>query len=232
MDFTEILHYVHQGCIVAIVALGLYGLSNAILLHLQLRRRVVTDAEAFLEQVTTAIEKGDFEGARQQCTAPEYWYSAVALLTKHALGKRHMSPGKLRHSVAARFTREILAPMDSLIASVNMVIKCEPMLGLFGTVAGMIGAFGRIATIEHPSPQALMADLSHALNATAGGLATAIPLMLAVNFLQARVRKFEDGTFDQMDAVLDEFDSKSAAAVSAAPAVQTPAQPAAARSGR
>ena len=63
-----------------------------------------------------------------------------------------------------------------------------PFIGLFGTVLGIIRAFGALAENNPTGPQAVMAGISEALVATAVGLMVAIPAVIAFNFFQRRVR--------------------------------------------
>lgn len=209
---AEILHLLHNGVYVAIIGLAVYGVFCAVLLRRQfVRRQFKNDAEAeiFLNQFRDHLAAGDAEQAEELCSSPQFWYKAVPLLGRTIIEKRGQSIAKIRQALVGRFTRDILTGMESLIASINIVVKCEPMLGLLGTVMGMIGAFGRIATIESPSPKDLMEDLSVALNATALGLSTAIPMLLVANYFQVRLRKFEDRVFDDLQLVLDDVDANA-----------------------
>ena len=60
-----------------------------------------------------------------------------------------------------------------------------PMLGLLGTVQGMIGAFGKIALGQMGQGEAMAADISVALITTAAGLIIAIPAMISYYFFKA-----------------------------------------------
>ncbi len=68
----------------------------------------------------------------------------------------------------------------------------RPMVGLLGTVMGMMGAFKTLATQENVKPDQLAGDISFALVTTACGLAIAIPLLLATASINVRIRKMED----------------------------------------
>lgn len=206
-------HYVfealHIGAVSSIIIVGVYGLFCVILLLRQIRRRQFrndVDAANFVNQISELFHQGRYEEAEELCASPEYWYVAVPWLTRTAIGRRHLGLTKMRDHAVAQFGREILTSMESLIASVNVVIKAEPMLGLFGTVLGMIGAFTEIASTKNPSPQDLMGKMSVALNCTALGLMAAIPLLLVANFLQVRMRKMEEEAYGNLQAVLEELD--------------------------
>ncbi|NQU20983.1 MAG: MotA/TolQ/ExbB proton channel family protein, partial [Candidatus Nealsonbacteria bacterium] len=72
-------------------------------------------------------------------------------------------------------------------------IKTAPMVGLFGTVLGMMGAFAQLADpTKQPEPAALANNIMLALITTACGLAIAIPLVLSMASISVRIRKMED----------------------------------------
>ncbi len=66
------------------------------------------------------------------------------------------------------------------------------MIGLLGTVIGMMGAFAKLAGADQVDASALANDIMFALITTACGLAIAIPLVLAVAFINIKIRKMED----------------------------------------
>jgi len=88
---------------------------------------------------------------------------------------------------------------------VYTVIKSAPMLGLFGTVLGMMGAFSKLASRENVDPTMLADDISLALITTALGLAIAIPLVLATASINVRIRKLEDLVGSGLTRFLESF---------------------------
>jgi biopolymer transport protein ExbB len=71
------------------------------------------------------------------------------------------------------------------------VATLEPMLGLFGTVWGMMGAFDTVAAAgEMGNPSILAADISVALITTAVGLAIAIPMLALYHFFKSRTNTY------------------------------------------
>ncbi len=63
-----------------------------------------------------------------------------------------------------------------------------PFIGLFGTVWGILRAFQKIGATGNASIQTVGPDISHALIATAIGLAAAIPAVMAYNYFNRRIR--------------------------------------------
>jgi biopolymer transport protein ExbB/TolQ len=91
-----------------------------------------------------------------------------------------------------RFQRDVLAELEQNISWVTTVIKTAPMLGLFGTVVGMIGAFATLASAQSVDATALASDINVALYTTAIGLSIAIPLVMVLNAVNNRIRHMEE----------------------------------------
>jgi biopolymer transport protein ExbB len=77
------------------------------------------------------------------------------------------------------------------------------MLGLLGTVLGMMAAFGKLAASQNVKPDQLAEDISFALITTAIGLAIAIPGTVCVASVNIRIRKLEDQVGAGMVRLLD-----------------------------
>ena len=197
--------YVIYTCIGLLAA---WGAFCVILLTRQIARRLFRNADAsgeYTSQVGQLLRDGSYEDAEKLSSTPENWYRAVPVLVRGIIAKRHLGLEKIRQTIATTFEREILAELENRLAWVNTVIKSAPLLGLLGTVVGMIGAFAQIKA-ERPDPSALAGNISVALFTTALGLVVAIPLLLAANFVQARLRSLEDSAVEQMQLVLDDME--------------------------
>jgi biopolymer transport protein ExbB len=76
-----------------------------------------------------------------------------------------------------------------LLPILATVGNIAPLLGLLGTVFGMIKGFQVISTIGIGNPEALAGAISEALLTTAFGLSVAIPTIVAYNYLVNRVER-------------------------------------------
>jgi biopolymer transport protein ExbB/TolQ len=87
--------------------------------------------------------------------------------------------------------------------------KCAPMLGLLGTVTGMIMAFAKIAGAQQTGadPKALSSDISVALYTTMWGLTIAIPLAILGSMVQVRISRLTDSVQQQVGEFLEDFDT-------------------------
>ena len=76
----------------------------------------------------------------------------------------------------------------TLVNYISLIAQAAPMLGLFGTVLGMVGAFGTLASGDGSAdPSALAGDISVALLTTLWGLVTAIPALTAYFFFKNKL---------------------------------------------
>lgn len=158
--------------------------------RIQQQRFRSEDAQAeFMEQIEEALAIGDFDAAIELC---EDDGRAVPQLIHLALTNRDLGYQHVRHFVADRFQRDILSDLEYRMSWVQTSIKSAPMLGLFGTVLGMVGAFGKLAAGGNVEATSLAGDISFALYTTAYGLAIAIPLIFAVAAINIRIRMLED----------------------------------------
>jgi biopolymer transport protein ExbB/TolQ len=107
--------------------------------------------------------------------------------------------------VAESMQRDILADLEYRLSWIVTVIKNGPLLGLFGTVLGMMAAFGRIGSGEKVQPSQIAEEISIALICTAMGLATAIPLGYVLSALTIRVRLLQESLGNGLTRVLENF---------------------------
>jgi biopolymer transport protein ExbB len=83
------------------------------------------------------------------------------------------------------------------LAVLDTIVTLAPLLGLLGTVTGMIHAFGLLGTQQLDAPEAITGGIAQALIATAFGLSIAITALIPFNYLDARL---EEARHDIEDA--------------------------------
>jgi len=156
----------------------------------------------FLDQVDEQLANGDYKSIEGLCEGDS---RAIPQLIHLAVANRRLEPGKIRRVIGDRFQRDILADMEHRLSWVYTVIKTAPMLGLLGTVLGMIGAFGQLASNEKVEASGLADDISVALYTTAFGLAVAIPLVICTASINVRIRKMEDFVGEGLSRFFESF---------------------------
>ena len=188
MDIYTLVGYLCYAALAFVALLGGYFCVMVWRRVAQKRFKSEAAQDDFLDELEVSLAKGDFEGAAALCEGD---LRAVPQLAHLAILNRGVGFAKLRLLVEDRFQRDILSDLEYQMTWVITVIKSAPMLGLFGTVSGMMGAFQTLATAENIEPSMLAKDISVALITTADGLAIAIPLIVVVSAINIRIRKME-----------------------------------------
>jgi biopolymer transport protein ExbB/TolQ len=166
----------------------------------------------FADEICNLVDQGRYDEAEQQASTPKNFNKATPMMARYALQNRQLSHSKLQHLLAIRLESEVMAGMEESVQTLNTCIKTAPMLGLFGTVVGMIGAFGKIAGQTSPDASKLGGDIALALNATAAGLFIAVTCLLLLNFAMIRKRRVEDATIASAQQIVTHLDASLSAA--------------------
>jgi biopolymer transport protein ExbB len=111
-----------------------------------------------------------------------------------AAGLEHRDAGPALAMQAA--AREEMARMRRALPVLDTIITLSPLLGLLGTVTGMIAAFGVMATTGINQPTAITGGVAEALIATAAGLGIAIGTLVPYNYFLARAER----TLDEIES--------------------------------
>lgn len=130
-----------------------------------------------------AVGKGDLVGAIALAQRSK---DAVVLTLGYALEHRDQSLG---HALTYAETRTLKRYRRGL-AILDTVITLAPLLGLLGTVTGMMASFSVIGG-DLSSPGAITGGISEALIATAAGLVIAILSLLPFNYLNSKIESVE-----------------------------------------
>jgi biopolymer transport protein ExbB len=192
--------------------LAVWGVYNAILLYRNLGKKSVRDPKLLVGRVREQVAAGRFEAAVAACQDPAVWHSALAQLMAVALKNRDKGLAKVKQIIVMEFHTEVIAGMENRLASVSTIVRMGPLLGLLGTVASMIGAFGRIGGSKTVDPRALATDISLALWATGAGLLIATPMMILGNDIHAKLRSLRDRTERELQEFLDALEQAEHAA--------------------
>ena len=70
-----------------------------------------------------------------------------------ALTNRAKGLAKVKQVLVMEFHTEVIAAMENRLATISTIVRMGPLLGLLGTVASMIGAFGRIGGAGEGRPR-------------------------------------------------------------------------------
>jgi biopolymer transport protein ExbB len=101
--------------------------------------------------------------------------------------RRGIAEAKVREE-AWRYGSDILESLRALFRPLEVIATLAPLLGLFGTVLGMIEAFRQLQSAGNQvNPSILSGGIWEALLTTAVGLAVAIPVVAVLSWMERRV---------------------------------------------
>lgn len=130
-------------------------------------------------RIFEALESGDLARATTvSADSKDY----IARMLTYALVHR----GKSLSDALQHASGQALAPYHRGIVIMETVVTLAPLLGLLGTVTGMMGSFGMLGGGEISGTTAITGGIAEALIATAAGLGIAIITVLPMNWLVAR----------------------------------------------
>ena len=152
-----------------------------------LKRFPMEDTDGFFERVSDLVLKGKVAEAVSVCD--RYQEKPAAQVTKQALLRAHQPENLIESGLGisvGKVTEAILGRTSFLATIANVAT----LLGLFGTIAGLISSFNAVGAADPQQKSALLAaGISTAMNATIMGLGVAIPCMVAFSFLISRSNK-------------------------------------------
>lgn len=141
-------------------------------------------AEPFLKQVMSLIEQDKIEEAITFCSANEK--KPLAYITKRVLEKSDRDDQAVETALDIA-SSEVAPKLIKSLGHLAMVANVVTLIGLLGTVAGLITAFRAVSFADVSQKQTLLAEgISIAMTATMLGLMFAIPTMIAYSFLHAK----------------------------------------------
>jgi len=149
-------------------------------------------ADKILEDIEQRIRTGDVETAIIYCQKYKnvLTYAFLHIMERFEfLVREKRSIGEMREELlitGEEYTRTYLEEFVPVIFTISTV---SPLLGLLGTILGMIKSFAAISEKGVGDPTVVSKGISEALITTATGLIVAIPSVLAYNFFRRRIEK-------------------------------------------
>jgi biopolymer transport protein ExbB len=148
--------------------------------------------DAMWSKLQPALAKGDFDKAREMAGTDDSTVSrllGMGLARQGAVRRRDDIEIAMEESMM-----EIIPQLEKRTAYVALGASIATLLGLLGTIMGLIQAFTAVAN-ANPAEKAdlLSASISVAMNTTAFGLIAAIPLLVTHSVLTAKTSEIVDG---------------------------------------
>ena len=188
---TLVSFFVKGGLFMAPIAIvGALALAIAVERYITITRLVVTNRRVW-EDVEPVLSNADFDAARAKTSKGE---TIVARLLNVGLARlgavRRIDD--IEKALRANLM-EVIPHIEKRTHYLATFANLATLLGLLGTVNGLIHAFTAVAT-ANPAEKAnlLAASISEAMNCTAFGLMTAVPLLVIHAVLQTKTTELVD----------------------------------------
>lgn len=149
-------------------------------------RRVKTDAGEFMGVVNEFLSRNALEDAYRHCESTSGPLSGII---KSGLKNQRRGRSEVVRAIEDAGALEV-AQLEKGILVLTTVSKIAPLIGLFGTVTGMIRSFQAMGAAGGDNPRLVAAGIAEALVATAAGLVVAIPAYFLSFYFMNRVGKF------------------------------------------
>lgn len=142
----------------------------------------IDSGSTFAQTISQTLQQGDYETAAQTCKntkginaqillkALELKHTGATFLEKHMENEAGICIAKLRKR----------------IPYLSIIVTMAPLLGLLGTVVGMINSFN-VFSAQTGQPHAITGGVGEALIATASGLCVAIIALIAHSYFSQRI---------------------------------------------
>jgi len=152
--------------------------------------KISIDAQEFLSKILEKMKHHQVKEAIEICDSTK---SPVASILKAGILKYDRPKQQIKEAIEDSSLHEI-PRLEKNLSALATIAHVSPLLGLLGTVTGMVRCFQTIqakATSFHPvSPGDLAGGIWEALLTTVAGLIVAIPAFVAYNYLVSRVNYF------------------------------------------
>ena len=152
--------------------------------------RAKIDSNKFMESISNTVKRNRIMDAVDLC---EKTPGPIAHIIKAGILKHDRSRHEIKEAIEDAGIYEV-PRLERNLGALATIAHISPLLGLLGTVTGMVRAFQIIqekATSLHPvSPGDLAGGIWEALITTCAGLIVAIPTFVAYNYLVSRVKGF------------------------------------------
>jgi len=188
---TVVLAFQQGGVWMIAIALALmFSLSISVERFVRLFFKYSIDGASFMFEIQKYILANDLDGAIRVCNGAGQ--SALAKVIKAGLQRASRSEQQIQNAIDA-MSLEVVPKLERRIAYLAMIANVATLLGLLGTISGLIRSFNAIALADPAQRQAILsAGIAEAMNATAFGLITAIFTMVAHSVLSNKANLILD----------------------------------------
>ncbi len=145
------------------------------------------DTSKFMDEITAALKRNRISDALEIC---EQTQGPIAQILKAGISRHDRSRQEIREAIEDAGLHEV-PKLERNLSALATIAHISPLLGLLGTVTGMVSTFQiiqqRTQAMSPVDPSILSKGIWEALITTVAGLIVAIPSFVAYNYLVAKV---------------------------------------------
>lgn len=163
------------------------GIAFVIERYLTLFTKLDIDGASFMFEIQKYVLANDLDGAIRVCNGASQ--AALPKVIKAGLQRASRDEQQIQNAIDAT-TLEVAPKIERRLGYLALIANIATLLGLLGTITGLIKAFAAIAVADPAKRQEILANgISEAMIATALGLLTAIFAMVMHSILATRAQK-------------------------------------------
>lgn len=184
-----------------IVAMGLIALALIIERVKVLYFEYGIKTDEFMKQVKSLVMNNQVDEAITFCSANNK--SPLAHVVGGVLERSDRDEESINQGLDIALS-EIIPNLGKRLGYLSMIANVATLMGLLGTITGLIMAFQAVSFADPAQKQVILAQgISMAMNTTALGLSVAIPVMIAYSFLHTRQNKILEEVSEHSAKVVD-----------------------------
>jgi len=183
--FASIIEFISRGGFMMIpLLLSSLAALTVILERLFILHRSYATPRKVIADIFQQVGTSQFGPAQETC---QKWKTPVASILR--VGIEHFHHPLEEMELSMKNQAENWVPLlEKRIEVIDTVITAAPLMGLLGTITGMMGSFQVLSEKGVNEPSAITGGVAEALIATATGLVIALVCLVAYNYLSTRIK--------------------------------------------
>ena len=162
------------------------------------RRKI--NIEVLISEVKKLLREGKFEEAERLCEELQNPVGNILAVCINTHRKNHPEKEKIISRAGSRELRKL----EKNLRGLGIIAHISPLLGLLGTVTGMIKCFMKIQELGGKVDASVLAGgIWEALITTAAGLSVAIPAVIFYHYFEGKVDNFSHQMKDAVESLMD-----------------------------
>lgn len=175
------------------------------IIYVRFRNRI--DTETFVNKVIELVKAGQMNRAIEYCSMSS---AALPKITKAGLMELNSGSNGVQNAMELAAMSEI-PKLEKRTHYLSMIANVATLLGLLGTIMGLISSFAAVAHADAADKAALLsAGISLAMNTTAFGIIAAIPCLIGYTYLLEKTNELIDEINENVARIFRHISAKRA----------------------